>query len=54
MKALVDVVLPSLAGVRFEAFVRQIAEVILDCAVRELISETDRIVFEEEASDVTV
>ena len=53
-KALVNVAFPSLAGVGFEAFLRRTAEEILDCAVRELISEADRIVFEVEASDVTV
>ena len=53
-KALVNVVLPSIAGDGFEAFLRRTAEEILDCAVRKLISEAGRIVFEEEASDVTV
>jgi len=53
MRAPVNIALPSVAGVSFEAFLRQIAEEILDHAVRELISEVDRIVFEEEASDVT-
>ena len=30
------------------------AEEIIDVAVREIISEVDRLVFEEEASDVTM
>ena len=38
----------------FEAFLRQTAEGIIDVAVREIISEVDRLVFEEEASDVTM
>ena len=53
-KALVNVVLPSIAGDGFEAFLRRTAEEILDCAVREVISEVDRIILEEESSDVTV
>ena len=53
-KALLNDGEPSLPGVEFEAFLRRTAEEILDCAVRELISEADRIVFEVEASDVTV
>ena len=57
MKALVQgvgFIVPSLTRVGFKAFLRRTAEEILDCAVRELISEADCIVFEEEASDVTV
>ena len=54
MKALVNVALPSIAGEDFEAFLRRTAEEILDHAVHEVISELDRIIFEEEASDVTV
>ena len=53
-KALVNVALPSIAGVGFEAFLRRTAKEILDCPVRKLISEADLIVFEEEASDVIV
>ena len=52
--AQVNVALPSITRDGFEAFLRRTAEEILDCAVRELISEADCIVFEEEASDVTV
>jgi len=46
--------LPSVSGDDFEAFLRQTAEEIIDVAVREIISEVDRLVFEEEASDVTM
>ena len=53
-KALVNVVLPSISGDDFEAFLRRIAEEILDRAVREVISEVDHIIFEVENSDVTV
>ena len=53
-KALLNVGVPSLAGVDFEAFLRRTAEEIIDVAVREVISEVDRMVFEEETSDVTV
>ena len=38
----------------FETFLRWTAEGIIDVAVREIISEVDRLVFEEEASDVTM
>jgi hypothetical protein len=38
----------------FESFLRQTAEEIIDVAVREIISEVGRLVFEEEASDVTM
>ena len=54
LKPLVNVVLPSIAGDNFEAFLRRTDEKNLDCAVPELVSEADHIVFEEEASDVTV
>jgi hypothetical protein len=54
MKALVNVALPSTSGDDFEAFLPRTAEEILDHAVRDVISEVDRIIFEEEASDVTV
>ena len=53
MKALVNVALPWVAGAEFEAFLRQTAKEIIDHAVRELMCEADRIVFEEESSDVT-
>ena len=53
MKALVNVALPWFARVEFEAFLRQAAEGILDRGVRELVSEADHIVFEEESSNVT-
>jgi hypothetical protein len=46
--------LPSVSGDDFEAFFRRTAEGIIDVAVREIISEVDRLVFEEEASDVTM
>ena len=52
-KILLNVALPCVTGVEFEAFLRQAAEGILDRVVRELVSEADRIVFEEESSDVT-
>ena len=53
MRALVNIALPTVVGFDFEAFLRQTAEEIIDHAVCEFISEADRIVFEEEASDVT-
>jgi len=46
--------LPSVSGDDFEAFLRRTAEEIIDVAVREIISEVDRLVFKEEASDVTM
>jgi len=46
--------LPSVSWDDFEAFLRRTAEGIIDVAVREIISEVDRLVFEEEASDVTM
>jgi len=46
--------LPSISGDDFEAFLRRTAEEIMDAAVREVISEVDRMVFEEENSDVTM
>ena len=49
-----NVALPSLAGEDFEAFLHRTAKEILDHVVREVISELDRIIFDEEASDVTV
>ena len=53
-KSPLNVALTSLAGEDFEAFLHRIAEEILDHAVREVISELDRIIFDEETSDVTV
>jgi len=46
--------LPSVSGDDFEAFLRRTAEEIIDVAVWEIISEVDCLVFEEEASDVTM
>jgi len=46
--------LPSVSGDNFEEFLRQTAEEIIDVAVREIISEVDCLVFEEETSDVTM
>ena len=46
--------LPSISGDDFEAFLRRTAEEIMDAAVREVIPEVDRMVFEEENSDVTM
>ena len=37
---------------RFEAYLRRLAEEILDVAVREVIDELDRVIFEEEESVV--
>ena len=53
MKSLLNVALPSLAGDDFEAFLCRTAREILDIAVREVISDLDRIIFDEETSDVT-
>ena len=52
MWALVNIALPSVAGPGFEAFLWRTAEEIIDRMVRELVDEADRIVFEEESSDV--
>ena len=46
--------LPSISGDDFEAFLRRTAEEIMDVEVREVISEVDRMIFEEETSDVTM
>ena len=46
--------LPSIAGDAFEAFLQRTDKEILDIAVLKVLSEVDHIVFEEEASDVTV
>ena len=53
-RTMFNVILPSAAGVDFEAFLHRTAEEIIDHAVCELISEVDLIVFEEKALDVTV
>ena len=53
MKSLLNVALPSLAGNDFEAFLRRTAKEILDHVVREVISDLDRIIFDEQTSDVT-
>ena len=45
--------LPLLAGVEFEAFLRRTVEEIIDVAVREVISDLDRLIFDKETSDVT-
>ena len=52
-KALLNVEVPSLAGDDFEAFLRQTTEEIIDVLVREVISDLDRLIFDEETSDVT-
>ena len=52
-KSPLNVALPSLAWDDFEAFLRRTAEEILDLAVCEVISDLDRIIFEQETSDVT-
>ena len=52
-KALLNDGVPSLAGVEFEAFLRRTVEEIIDVAVREVISDLDRIIFDKETSDVT-
>ena len=52
-KALLNDGVPSLAGVEFEAILRRTAEEIIDVAVREVISDLDRLIFDEEISDVT-
>ena len=53
MKALLNDGVPSLAGFEFEAFLRRTVEEIIDVAVREVISDLDRLIFDEEISDVT-
>ena len=52
-KASLNVALPWVAGIEFEAFLHRTAEGILDRVVRELICDADRIVFEKESLDVT-
>ena len=44
----------SVSGDDFEGFLRRTAEEIIDVAVRDVISEVDRLVFVEEASNVTM
>ena len=46
--------MPSVSGGDIEKFLRRMAEEIIDVAVRDVISEVDRLVFEEEASDVNM
>jgi len=46
--------LPSVSGDDFEKFLQRTAEEIIDVAVRDVISEVDRLVFEEEASDANM
>ena len=53
-KSLLNVALPSLAGDDFEAFLRRTVEEVLDVAVRKVISDLDRIIFDEETSDATL
>ena len=52
MRSPLNVALPSLAGEDFEAFLRRTAKEILDHMVRDVISELDRIIFDEEASAI--
>ena len=52
-KALLNDGEPSLPGVELEAFLRRTAEEIIDVAVHEVISDLDRLIFDEEISDVT-
>ena len=49
-----DCRLRSFSGLAFEAFLRKTVEEIIDRAVRMVIEDVDRIVFEEEVSDVTM
>ena len=44
----------SFLGLEFEAYLRKTAEEIIDCVVRMVIEDVDRIVFEEETSSVTM
>ena len=43
-----------IAGPGFEAYLRRLAEEIMDVAVRNVIDELDRIIFEEEEFIVTL
>ena len=52
-KTLLNVTVPSLAGDDFEAFLHRTTGEIIDIAVREVISDLDRIIFDEETSDAT-
>ena len=52
-KTLLNVTLPLLAGDDFEAFLHWTAGEIIGVAVCEVISDLDRIIFDEETSDVT-
>ena len=52
-KALLNDGVPSIAGVEFEVFLRRTVEEIIDVAVREVISDLDRLIFNEEISYVT-
>ena len=52
-KSLLNVALPSLAGDDFEAFLRWTAGEIIDVTVCEVISDLDRIIVDEETSDLT-
>ena len=52
-KSLLNVALPLLAGDDFEVFLRRTTREILDIAIREVISDLDCIMFDEETSDVT-
>ena len=46
--------LRSFSGLGFEAYLRKTAEEIIDRAVRMVIEDVDRAVFEEETSSVTM
>ena len=46
--------LRSFSGPEFEAYLRRTAEEIIDRAVRIVIQDVDRVVFEEETSSVTM
>ena len=44
---------PRFTGDDFEAYLQRTAEEILDVVVRKVISDLDRIIFDEETLDVT-
>ena len=46
--------LRSFSGLDFEAYLRKTAEEIIDRAVRMVIEDVERTIFEEEVSSVTV
>ena len=46
--------LRSFSGLDFKAYLRKTAEEIIDRAVRIVIQDVDRVVFEEETSSVTM